>query len=89
LATHTSALKRARQNERRRLRNSSMKSTLKTQSKKVQNAIEEKNLQEAKKGLAHLIPWMTKASAKRVIHKKTAARKISRLAKKVNALGQS
>jgi len=36
--------------------------------------------------LASAIPIIQKASSKKVIHKKTAARKISRLAKKVNAL---
>jgi len=49
-------------------------------------AVEEKNPEEAKKALVTAIPIIQKASSKKVIHKKTAARKISRLAKKVNSL---
>ncbi len=49
-------------------------------------AVEGKNLGEAMKALAGAIPLIQKASSKRVIHKKTAARKISRLVKKVNNL---
>ena len=86
MATHASALKRARQSEKRRLRNASTKSVLKTYSKKILKAIQEKNPQEARSALAIATPTIQKASAKRVVHKKTAARKISRLTKKVNAL---
>lgn len=86
MATHLSALKRARQSERRRLRNARIKSMVKTFSKKVIKAIEEKNLVEAQKALALARPIIQRAASKKVIHKKTAARKISRLARKVNAL---
>ncbi len=89
MATHASALKRARQSEVRRRRNAVTKSTLRTSSKKVLAAVEGKNAQEAKKALAEAIPIIQKASSKRVIHKKNAARKISRLARKVNGLGLS
>ncbi len=89
MATHASALKRARQSEVRRQRNVTVKSTVKTYAKKVLAAVEGKNPQEAKKALAEAIPFIQKASSKGVIHKKNAARKISRLAKKVNALGVS
>lgn len=86
MATHISALKRARQSERRRLRNARIKSIIKTFSKKVIKAVEEKNLAEAQKALTLAMPIIQKAASKKVIHKKTAARKISRLARKVNAL---
>jgi len=86
VATHTSALKRARQSEKRRQRNASVKSTLKTHTKKVLQAVESKNSEEARKALAALIPALQEASAKKVIHQRTAARKISHLTKKVNAL---
>jgi small subunit ribosomal protein S20 len=86
LATHASALKRARQSEKRRLRNTALKSLLKTSSKKVLKAVEGKNLEEARKALARAIPTIQKVASKKVIHKKTAARRISRLTKKVNAL---
>ena len=86
MATHASALKRARQGEKRRQRNVSFKSTLKTYTKKVLQAVDSKDPQEAKKALARAIPALQKASSKRVIPKKNAARKISRLARKVGSL---
>lgn len=86
MATHDSALKRARQSDKRRQRNVSVKSTLKTFTKKILQAVESKNPEEARKALASAIPALQKASAKKIIHKRTAARKISRLTKKVNTL---
>jgi small subunit ribosomal protein S20 len=86
LATHASALKRAGQSEKRRLRNAVIKSVLKTHAKKVLKAVEGKNLEQARKALGGAIPAIQRASSKRVIHKKTAARKISRLTKRVNSL---
>ena len=86
MATHDSALKRARQSERRRQRNVSVKSALKTYTKKVLQAVESKNPEEARKALASAIPALQKASARKVIHKRTAARQISHLTKKVNTL---
>ena len=86
MATHDSALKRARQSERRRQRNASVKSALKTQAKKVMEAIDQKDPEKPRKALSSAIPAYQKAAGKNVIHKKTAARKISMLAKKVNSL---
>ncbi|MBM4331461.1 MAG: 30S ribosomal protein S20 [Deltaproteobacteria bacterium] len=86
MATHASAQKRARQSKKRQLRNTVVKSVVKTYSKKLLKAVEEKNLEEAQKALTRAIPLIQKASSKKVLHKKTAARKISRLTKKVNAL---
>ena len=86
MATHASALKRARQSEKKRLRNASIKSALKTQAKKVLQAVESKNTEEARKALSAAIPALQKAAGKGVIPKKTASRKISHLTKKVNSL---
>ncbi|MBW2145741.1 MAG: 30S ribosomal protein S20, partial [Deltaproteobacteria bacterium] len=47
MANHPSALKRARQNRKRQLRNSAIASSVKTQVKKVLSAVENKNAQEA------------------------------------------
>ena len=49
-------------------------------------AVEEKNVEEARKALASAVPVIQKIASKKVIHKTTAARKISRLARKVNTL---
>jgi len=86
LATHVSAQKRARQSEKKRLRNAALKSLLKTSARKVLLAVEEKNVEEARKALAQAVPVIQKIASKKVIHKKTAARKISRLARRVNTL---
>lgn len=86
MATHASALKRARQSEKKRMRNASVKSALKTHARKVLQALENKNPEEARKALAQAIPALQKAAGRGVIHKKTASRKISALARKVNSL---
>ena len=86
MATHVSAQKRARQSEKKRLRNAALRSLLKTSARKVLLAVEEKNVEEARKALARAVPVIQEIASKKVIHKKTAARKISRLARKVNTL---
>jgi small subunit ribosomal protein S20 len=86
LATHKSAIKRSRQSEKRRLRNASVRSNVKSSIKSVLKAVEEKDKEGSMKALAIAIPAIDKAAAKGAFHKKTASRKISRLAKKVNTL---
>jgi small subunit ribosomal protein S20 len=86
LATHQSAIKRNKQNEKRRLRNISIKSNVKTEIKSVVRALETRDIEQSKAALTKAIPLITKAAAKGVFHKKTASRKISRLTKKMNTL---
>jgi small subunit ribosomal protein S20 len=86
LAIHLSAIKRARQNEKRRLRNQHIKSTVKTAVKKVRSAVEEKDVAGAREALLKAIPLIQKARSKSVFHKNTSSRKISRLARQVNGL---
>ena len=86
MATHKSAEKRSRQNEKRRLRNTSVKSNIKTKVKSVIAAAETKDKKGSETALAAAIPAIAKAASKGVFHKKTASRKISKLTKKVNAL---
>ena len=86
MATHQSAIKRSKQNEKRRLRNISIKSNIKTEIKSVVRALETKDIVQSKAALKKAIPLITKAAAKGVFHKKTASRKISRLTKKMNTL---
>jgi small subunit ribosomal protein S20 len=86
LATHKSAEKRSRQNEKRQLRNASVKSHVKTKIKAVISAVESKDKAGSETALATAIPVIGKAASKGAFHKKTASRKISRLTKKVNAL---
>jgi small subunit ribosomal protein S20 len=63
-----------------------VKSAVKTHAKKVLEALEEKNHAAAGDALKKAVPVMQRAAAKKVLHKKSVSRKISRLAKKINAL---
>jgi small subunit ribosomal protein S20 len=79
-------LKRSRQSEKHRERNTAVKSRIKTGVKTVLEAVAGKDQKAAKAALAKAVPAIVAASAKGAFHKKTASRKISRLTKKVNAL---
>jgi small subunit ribosomal protein S20 len=86
LVTHLSAIKRARQAEKRRLRNLHIKSTVKSSIKRVRVAIERNDVESAQKALFKAIPLIQRANSKGVFHKNSSARKISRLNREVNAL---
>lgn len=86
LANHKSAEKRARQNEKRRLRNKAVKTRIKKITKDVRQASAETAKEEAKAKMDAAQSLIDKAVKKGVIHKKTAARKISRLSKLVNTI---
>ena len=87
MANHKSAEKRARQNEKRRMRNASARSRVKTAVKATLTSVEGKDTEKSREVLLDTTKTIAKAAAKGIFHKKTAARKISRLTKKVNALG--
>jgi small subunit ribosomal protein S20 len=84
LANHPSALKRARQNEDRKLRNRKTKTRVKHVVKLVREAVTASSAETAPVKLNEAKSLIDKASKKGVIHKRTAARKISRLSKLVN-----
>jgi small subunit ribosomal protein S20 len=86
LATHKSAIKRARQNKDRNVRNKSNRTQVKNVIKQVRAAIDEKSPEAAKTALAAAIPVIDKAAQKGAIHGNTASRKISLLTKQVNNL---
>ena len=83
MANHKSAAKRAKQNEVRRIRNKSTRSSMNTAVKKVRAATEAgaDNTADLLNSAKSLI---AKAAKKGVIHQNTAARKISRLTKSLN-----
>ena len=87
MATHKSAEKRARQNRKKRSVNTAVKSQVKTREKGVLKAVQEKNPEGARESLAKAVSAIDKAASKGVVHRNTAARKISRLTKKVKSLG--
>ena len=86
LANHKSAEKRARQNEKRRVRNKAAKTRIKHLTKEVRLASSEASKEEALDKLKAAQSIVDKALKKGVIHKKTAARKISRLSRLVNTI---
>jgi small subunit ribosomal protein S20 len=81
LANHKSAIKRAGQNESRRLRNKSTKTRVKSIVKDMRSMGADATSEQKKAQLTAAQSIIDKAAKKGVIHKKTAARKISRLAK--------
>jgi small subunit ribosomal protein S20 len=86
VANHKSAEKRNRQNKIRNARNTHIRSTMRTYVKKVRTAVSEGDQANAQALLEKAVPCIDKAAAKGVIHKATASRKISRLAKLVNTM---
>lgn len=87
MANHKSALKRAKQNEIKQLRNKAVRTRIKNAVKQVNAALEAGAAPDAKAILDKAKAIIDKGAAKGVIHKNTASRKISRLARKVAALG--
>lgn len=86
MANHKSALKRNRQNKIRQDRNTHIRSTMRTLVKQVRQAVAAGDKEAATAALAKAVPYIDKAATKGVIHKATASRKISRLAKLANSV---
>jgi len=81
-----SAIKRAKTSEKRRQRNASQKSALRTAIKAFETAAASSNVDKAREALRIASQKLDKAVTKGLIHKNAAARKKSRLAKKLNEL---
>ena len=83
MPTHASTAKRVRSDKKRRLANRKVKSTVRTTEKKVRQA---QSKDEALASLVMATSSLDRASSKGIIHRRTAARKKSRLAKMANAM---
>ncbi len=81
-----SAIKRVKVNEGRRAQNISVKSDMRTAVKKVETLVVNNDVETAKSALITAAKKLDKAARKGLIHKNTAARQKSRLAKKLNEL---
>ncbi len=80
-----SSAKRMRQAEKRRVINQSRKSDIKTTMKKLERAIEQNVPEEkARNLLSEVSAKLSRAKSKGVIHRNTAARRLSRMARRVN-----
>ncbi|MBP7051396.1 MAG: 30S ribosomal protein S20 [Phycisphaerae bacterium] len=86
MAHSLSAKKRVRQNATRRTLNRARKSQVKTQMKRFETTLDEGNLAAAQDQFKLLTKKLDKVASTSTIHKKTAARKKSRMAKRLNAL---
>ena len=85
MANIKSQMKRNRQNEVRRLRNKTVRSEVKTRVKSAGRAAET-GAADSDAALRLAIKRLDKAATKGVIHKNAAARRKSRLMRRVNAL---
>jgi small subunit ribosomal protein S20 len=81
-----SAIKRVKTSEARNAQNVTVKSSMRTAVKKAEAAIVNEDTAAAKTAHANAVSQLDKAAAKGLIHKNAAARKQSRLAKKLNSL---
>jgi small subunit ribosomal protein S20 len=84
MANIKSQIKRNRQNEARRARNKSVRSFLRTKTKRFLDAVEAGDVEEAQTTYQTVTSELDKAAAKGVIHKNKAANKKARLAKRLN-----
>jgi small subunit ribosomal protein S20 len=88
MPNHKSAEKRVRQTEKRNAVNTSNKSRLRTQIKKLRVALAAGDKAQSVELLNPTISTIDKAVNKGILHKNTAARYKSRLTSHVNDLGQ-
>ncbi len=86
MANHKSAKTRIRRNERRAVINGNRISRIRTFIKKVMVAVEGGDAAQAETALRQAQPEIQRGVAKGIMHKKTAARKISRLSARVKAI---
>jgi len=88
MANTKSAQKRARQSIVRKQRNLSKKTAIKTAFKKVDLALNEGNIEQAKVLFKDAESKIARAAGKGIVHRKTAQRKTSRLAQRIRTSEQ-
>jgi small subunit ribosomal protein S20 len=86
LANIRSAIKRNRQNEKRRTHNRLFRGSARTQVRKARTAIMDGNKKLASEEVKVAIKKLDRAAAKGIIHKNNAARRKSRLVKQLTNL---
>ena len=87
MANTPQAKKRILRNTKRAAINRARVSRIRTFVKQVESALDAGNKDEAKAAIARVQPELARGVARGVLHKNTAARKLSRLTKRVSALG--
>ena len=86
MANHKSALKRIRQNEKRRIRNRRIRSGMRTVIKAFRSAVDSGDPEVAREKFTAAERSLRKAAGKGVIPRAHANRRVSRLARSLNAL---
>ncbi len=86
MANSPQAKKRARQNDKVRTHNASLRSMVRTYIKKVNAAIESGDSEAAKAAYEAMVPVLDRVSDKKIFHKNKAARHKSRLNAQIKAL---
>lgn len=86
MANHASAKKRIRQTGRCKAINGSRLSRVRTFIKKVEQAIDQGDAKSAREALVDAQPIIMRGAQKGVMHRNTAARKISRLSARIKTL---
>lgn len=88
MANIKSAIKRNKQNEKRRLRNRVFRGRARTFVQKAKITIEEGEQQAAVEAVRRAVSALDKAAEKGILHKNNAARRKSRLMRRLNSLAQ-
>ena len=89
MANIKSQIKRNKQNEKRGERNKTVRTALKTSTKKVRTAVASGDAEEATTLQREASRALDKAVAKGIVHKRTAARRKSRLARAASSAASS
>ncbi len=84
-----SAIKRARQAEKRNERNKVERSKVKSAMKAVESAVKDMKNDEAQSVFMAAVKTINSAKSKGIIHRNNASRKVSKLTRKVNALSKA
>jgi small subunit ribosomal protein S20 len=87
MANIKSQIKRNRQNTKRAERNKTVRTALKTSTKKVRAGVAAGDAEEATARQREASRALDKAAGKGIVHKRTAARRKSRLAKAAASVG--
>ena len=86
MANTKSAKKAARQTIRRTNANKGRRSRMRSYARKVEEAIESGDKNAAAAALKEAEPVLARTAQKGLVHRKTASRKVSRLAKRISAM---
>ena len=86
MAHSLSAKKRIRQNAKKRVISRARKSAIKTEIRHLENALRDGDVQMAQQRFRLAVKRLDKTASKSTMHRNTAARRKSQLAKRLNAL---